>query len=377
MNVLERAFIVHRCMDPFITIQQPSATYPVYVGRDLLDRVGALVKPRGGTFVITSTTLRERFGDRVAASFEPVADVVTIEEGEKEKTLATAETIVSALIERGARRNSLAVIVGGGMIGDTAGFAASIFLRGIDVVQVPTTLLAQVDSSIGGKVAVNHPRGKNLIGSFHPPRAVVADTSVLHSLPPGDLLGGIFEALKSGVVGDPELFEIFERKRSEVLTLQQETIDDVVRRAIRVKANIVSLDERETDLRRFLNYGHTIGHAIEAAMNYEGITHGEAVAWGMIAANAIAERRGFLRHQVHERIDRVVVSYAPRPLPPLDPRAVLSAAEYDKKHTDATRVMVLPREIGKCEVVSVSEDEIGYGIDSILNPEPRNQKPEK
>src|SRR5438067_3623871 len=153
-------------MTPFITIRQ-AIEYPVFVGRDLLSRVGELVRPRGRVFVITSHALRERFGHRVAASFQPRAEIISVEEGESQKTLATANGIVTQLLGRGAKRDSMAVVVGGGMIGDTAGFAASIFLRGIDLVHVPTTLLAQVDSSIGGKVAVNHARGKNLIGSFH------------------------------------------------------------------------------------------------------------------------------------------------------------------------------------------------------------------
>ncbi|HXG59409.1 MAG TPA: 3-dehydroquinate synthase family protein, partial [Thermoanaerobaculia bacterium] len=298
-------------MDPFITVTQATASYPVFAGRDLIGSVGSLVRPRGRVFVITSPALRERFGDRVAASFDPPAAVIAVEEGEKQKTLATAEAIVTQLIERGGRRDSMAVVVGGGMLGDTAGFAAAIFLRGIDLVHVPTTLLAQVDSSIGGKTGVNHAKGKNLIGAFHPPRAVVADTGVLQTLPRHELLSGVFEALKGGVIGDPSLFEIFEQRRDGVLSFEPATIDEIVRRAIRVKANIVSTDERESDQRRLLNYGHTLGHGIEAAAGYEGITHGEAVAWGMIAANEIAVRRGLLDPDVRDRIDRVILSYGP------------------------------------------------------------------
>src|SRR5687767_4344353 len=266
---------------PFLLVHDA----PVFVGRGLIDRVGRLVRAKGRVFVITSHGLRERFGDRVAASFEG-AEVITMEEGESRKTLETANEVITQLLERGAKRDSMAVVVGGGMIGDTAGFAASIFLRGIDLVQVPTTLLAQVDSSIGGKLAVNHPKGKNLIGSFYPPRAIVSDLAVLDSLPPREKLSGLYEALKGGVIADPTLFSLFENGQFDV--------GEVVRRAIRVKADIVNADEKEADLRRLLNYGHTIAHGIEAALHYEGITHGEAVAWGMIGANAIAVRRGLL-----------------------------------------------------------------------------------
>ena len=328
-------------MDPFLTVRQQSGSYPVYVGRDLLDHVGTLVRARGSVFVITSHALRERFGDRVAASFEPRAEVMAIEEG-----------------DRGAKRDSLAVVVGGGMLGDTAGFAASVFLRGIDLVHVPTTLLAQVDSSLGGKVAVNHPKGKNLIGAFHPPVAVVADTAVLGSLPQREMLSGMFEALKAGVIGDPELFAIFEERRID--------IDEIVRRAIRVKAEIVSADEKESDLRRLLNYGHTIAHRIEAAMHYEGITHGEAVAWGMIAANAIAVRRGVLAEAERARIDAAIRAYQPEPLPRLAREEIVAATEHDKKNTGKTRIMVLPCAIGRCEVVSgIDDGDLRVGIDAI------------
>ncbi len=346
-------------MIPFLTIHQASATYPVFVGRGLLDSVGSLVEARGRAFVITSTALRGRFGEAVAGSFKPRAEIIAIEEGERHKTLESVNEIVTQLLDRGAKRDSMAVVVGGGMIGDTAGFAASIFLRGIDLVHVPTTLLAQVDSSIGGKVAVNHPRGKNLIGSFFPPRAVVADTSVLDALPPREFLSGLFEALKGGVIGDASLFELLE-KRGDV------DVDAVVRKAIRVKAAIVSTDEKEADLRRLLNYGHTLAHGIEAALQYQRLTHGEAVAWGMIGANAIAVRRRILPDAIRQRIDRAIREWEPAPLPLLDPAAVIAATKHDKKNTGTRRIMVLPREIGRCEVVAgISEDDLLYGLAAI------------
>jgi 3-dehydroquinate synthase len=338
-------------MQPFLTIHQ-SSDYPVFVGRDLLGLVGELVRPKGKPFVITSTSLL-RFAEPVAASLS--ATILTIEEGESHKTLGTANEIVTQLLLHGAKRDSMAVVVGGGMLGDTAGFAASIFLRGIDLVHVPTTLLAQVDSSLGGKVAVNHEKGKNLIGSFHPPRAVIADTAVLDTLPPRERLSGVFEALKGGVIADPELFELLAAPPGF-------DTDLVVRRAIKVKADIVSADEKEADVRRLLNYGHTIGHGIEAALGYEGLTHGEAVAWGMIAANAIAVHRGLLDDAVRRRIDETIRAWNPAPLPPLSAEDVLSATEHDKKNTGARRVMVFPRAIGHCFVSDASEEDVRYGI---------------
>ena len=353
-------------MTPFLTIRQSSASYPVYVGRDLLRRVGGLLSTRGKIFVVTSAALRSRFGEPVAASFSPAATILTMEEGESQKTLSTAQDIVTKLLDGGARRDSTMVVVGGGMIGDTAGFAASIFLRGIDLVHVPTTLLAQVDSSIGGKLAVNHQRGKNLIGSFSPPQAVVSDTSVLDELPPRELLSGVFEALKGGVIGDPSLFDLFAQQRDAVLARRPEVLDELVRKAIEIKAKIVSADEKEADLRRLLNYGHTIGHGLEAALHYRHLTHGEAVAWGMIAANAIAVRRGILSDAERQRIAEVIRAWNPATIPLLDPRDVLAATEHDKKNTGNSRVMVFPKRIGECVVAGdVSEEEIAYGIEAL------------
>ena len=356
-------------MDPFITIRQASASYPVYVGRNILAKTGTLVTPRGRVFVITSDALKSRFGTKIAQSFDPAADVITMHEGEAHKTMTTAEQIVTELLERGAKRDSMAVVVGGGMIGDTAGFAASIFLRGIDLVHVPTTLLAQVDSSLGGKLAVNHAKGKNLIGSFFPPRAVISDTSVLTTLSDRELLSGIYEALKGGVIGDPSLFELFEKSRGLVIARESATIDKMVKKAIQVKAGIVSADEKEADLRRLLNYGHTIAHGIEAAMHYQGITHGEAVAWGMIGANAIATKRGLLSAADAKRIETAIRAYEPAPLPKLSKKDVLAATAHDKKNTGTSRVMVFPKRIGECVVVNdVTEKEVKYGIDSALGP---------
>ncbi|HEX7708424.1 MAG TPA: 3-dehydroquinate synthase [Thermoanaerobaculia bacterium] len=354
-------------MTPFLTIQQTSASYPVFVGRGILAKTGELVSPRGKVFVITSPELRERFGEPVVASFGGRASLVLMEEGEANKTIDTANAVVTRLIELDGRRDSMAVVVGGGMIGDTAGFAAAIFLRGIDLVHVPTTLLAQVDSSIGGKVAVNHPKGKNLVGAFHPPAAVVADTDLLATLPRAELLSGLFEALKGGVIRDPALFELFEDRRDEMLARDADVIDALVRKKIAVKAEIVSSDERENDLRRLLNYGHTIAHGIEAALGYAGLTHGEAVAWGMIGANAIAVRRGILSQGDAARIERAILQLGPQQIPRLDRQQVLAATAHDKKNTGDSRVMVFPSRIGDCSIVSdVTEKEISYGIDAVL-----------
>ena len=196
------------------------------------------------------------------------------------------------------------------------------------------------------------------IGSFYPPRAIISDTAVLDSLPARELLSGIYEAMKGGVIRDPELFELFETRRDAVLRREPAVIDDLVRRKIRVKAEIVAADEKEADLRRLLNYGHTIAHGIEAAMRYEGMTHGEAVAWGMIGANAIAVRRGLLNREEASRMERTILAYEPAAVPRLDQREVLAATEHDKKNTGTSRVMVFPRRIGECVVGPVVDDAV-------------------
>lgn len=352
---------------PLIVIRQASGGYPVYVKRGLADRVGEVIEPRGRVFVLTSPALRPLWGDRVARSFSPAAEVLVIEEGETRKTLDTTNGIITQLLEHGARRDSLLVIVGGGMLGDTGGFAAAVFLRGIGFVHVPTSLLAQVDSSIGGKTGVNHERGKNLIGAFHLPGAVISDPACLDTLPQRELVGGLFEALKAGVVGDAELFALFDGQAGKILARDPATLDEVVARAVEVKSVIVSADEREGGVRRLLNYGHTIGHALEAVLQFEVLSHGEAVAWGMIAANAIAVKRGVLARSYAATIDDAIGRLGPTPLPPLETAAVVKAAAVDKKNTASTRVMVLPRAVGYPLIFDdITESEIAYGVDAMI-----------
>ena len=342
-------------MKPYREVRHGDLSYPVHVGSGLLEQVATIVRSvsRASTAVVISSPQVHRVVEPRLSSFE----VLFMNDGEQAKTLTTAELLITELIRKGVRRDSVVIAVGGGVVGDTAGFVASIYMRGIDLVHVPTTLLAQVDSSIGGKVAVNHPLGKNLIGSFYPPKAVLCDIDVLSTLPPRELRSGMFEALKTGVIGDPRLFEM----------VPEGLIEEIVKRSIDVKASVVSADARESGERRLLNYGHTIGHAIEAALDYEGLTHGDAIAWGMLGANAIAHRRGILSAEERTRIDQAVLGLAPEPATQLDSARVLAALERDKKFTSSRRVMVLPRRVGECVIAEdVSEEEIRYGIDTAL-----------
>jgi 3-dehydroquinate synthase len=351
-------------MIPTFTIPSERGPYPVFVGEGLASSLGALVDglaSNGDRFAVASRRVLELHGTRLPSEgFE----IVPIEDGEEQKTLVSVEKILTELIRRGARRDSIVVAIGGGMVGDTAGFAASVLYRGIDLVQVPTTLLAQVDSSIGGKVGVNHPQGKNLVGSIWPPRLVLADPAFLVTLPESEFLSGMMEALKGGVIGDPELFELARPEARE----DSSRLERTIHRAIALKASIVSSDEREGDRRRLLNYGHTIGHGIEAALDYRGLTHGEAVGWGMIGANEIARQRGLLTEGERNRIDSAIRSCGIRRPAGADPERILEALEKDKKFTSKERVMALPRRVGKCEVVfGIAEDELRRGIEAALS----------
>jgi 3-dehydroquinate synthase len=354
---------------PFRVVLQPTGRYPVWVERGLAKRVGEILPQLGsfgGIVVLVGDGVAATWGEMVHSSLGSAVPIISFADSEENKTVSTVELLIEEMLERGVGRDWIAVIVGGGTAGDTAGFAASIFMRGIPLLHVPTTLLAQVDSSIGGKVGVNHRLGKNLIGSFAPPSGVVSDIETLSTLPARELRSGLYEALKAGVLGDRELFDTMVSRRAEILA-RGTILDRVVAAAIDVKIAIVTIDEREGDRRRLLNYGHTIGHGFEAASGYRVLTHGDAVAWGMISANAIARRRGILSLSEQRGIDEAILSYGPEPLPRLDRRAILSAITHDKKFREGKRVMVFPLEIGRCEVFDdVSEDEVEWGVDAVV-----------
>lgn len=273
-----------------------------------------------------------------------------IPNGERAKTLGTVRRLVDRMIDLGMTRQSGVIALGGGVVGDVTGFAGSVFLRGIRVVQVPTTLLAQVDSSVGGKTGVNHPRGKNLIGTFHQPSLVVADPRLVATLPGRDFRSGLYEVLKYGVIRDRVLFGHFERHGDKILGRDPELVEEIVHRSLAVKAAVVRADEREGGLRRILNFGHTIGHAIESAASYRRITHGEAVGYGMLGATRIASTLGMLAPAEAERVTRAVGSIGRLPsIRNLSVSAMLDAIGHDKKVRDGQVHFVLPTRIGTVE----------------------------
>jgi 3-dehydroquinate synthase len=251
----------------------------------------------------------------------------------------------------GADRGSLLIAFGGGIVGDVGGFLAAIYMRGIPYVQVPTTFLAQVDSSVGGKTGVNLPEGKNLVGNFHHPLAVFADIGVLGTLPERELRAGLMESVKSGIIRDRALVRYMEEHAEEVLGRDAKALEKVIAASVRMKAGVVNLDERESGLRMILNFGHTVGHALEQATGYKKLLHGEAVGWGMVAALYLARQRGTISKAQFERLEGLVALYGPLPALKLRTAKVVAATGGDKKNVGGVRRFVLPVGIGDAGVV--------------------------
>jgi 3-dehydroquinate synthase len=332
--------------------------YEVLIEPDLLARAGDCLRalvPQGTTcFVVTASPLRRKWGTKLLSSLTRAgwkAKVIDMPEGEPQKRMATVEALAEKLLTARADRNSLLIALGGGVVGDVTGFLASIYMRGIQVVQIPTTVVAQVDASIGGKTGVNLKRGKNLIGTFHQPRVVLVDPNVLSTLPDREFRSGLYEALKCGVIGNPDLFRRFEEKRDLILKRDPAQLQYLITESIRLKAHVVSADERETGLRRVLNFGHTIGHALEAETKYRRFLHGEAVAWGMVAATHIAAEIGKLPAALSSRIQDAVYGLGTLPEIHSSPAQVMRLLASDKKSTNGVVHFVLPRTIGEVEIV--------------------------
>ena len=351
-----------------IAVRTPSAQYEVEIGAGLVGLVGERVDAllAGGlkagkqrAFVVTSPEIDRLWGENLAAGFPAPVTRLMVPAGEEHKRLATVERLAEELAQHGADRDSVLVAFGGGVIGDMTGFAAAMYMRGIRYVGVPTTLLAQVDSSLGGKTGVNLAAGKNLVGAFHHPLAVYADTATLGTLPAAELRAGLQESVKAGIIYDRELFDFMEAESAAVLAGDGEALTRVVAASVRVKAEVVSADEREGGLRMILNLGHTLGHAIEAATGYKQLLHGEAVAWGMVAAVGIAARRGMVSADDAARMERVVRAYGPMRGFSAEAAELVALTAKDKKNRSGARSFVLPVRIGEAVVVKdVSEAEL-------------------
>ena len=302
-------------------------------------------------FVVTSPEIWALWGKTVNASFPDPPIVLFLPAGEKHKKIASVEKLLRQMVKAGGDRGSLLIAFGGGIVGDVGGFTAAVFMRGIPYFQVPTTFLSQVDSSVGGKTGVNLPEGKNLVGSFHHPRAVFADIGVLGTLPDRELRAGLMESVKAGIIRDRMLVRYMEEHAEEILGRDPRALEKVIAASIRIKADVVNKDERESGLRMILNLGHTLGHAIEQVTRYKVLLHGEAVGWGMVAALYIAHRRGIISGKQAERMENLIYLYGP--LPPLKLRAakLVAAAGADKKNVGGVRRFVLPLGVGEADVV--------------------------
>jgi 3-dehydroquinate synthase len=316
-------------------------------------------------FVLTSPPIWALWGETFCASFAEPPITLFLVPGENHKTLASVEKMLRQMAAAGGDRGSLLIAFGGGIVGDVGGFLAAIYMRGIPYVQVPTTFLAQVDSSVGGKTGVNLPEGKNLVGSFHHPLAVFADIGVLETLPDRELRAGLMESVKAGIIRDRTLVRFMEEHWNEVLGRDPKALEKVIAASIRMKAAVVGKDERESGLRMILNFGHTIGHALEQATGYKTLLHGEAIGWGMIAALWLARKRGTISTNQFERLENLIHLYGP--LPPLKLRAgkVVAATGADKKNVGGVRRFVLPLGIGDAGVVedvtaTELESAVGY-----------------
>lgn len=349
-------------MEPVrIDVPTPSRRYAITLGDGLLDRLTRVLDEAGAParrFVVSSPLVWRLHGQRFEGACR--AEAIIVPDGERFKQLATVSRVYDALIRANADRASTLITFGGGVIGDLAGFAAASYLRGIALVHVPTTLLAQVDSSIGGKVGVNHALGKNLIGAFHQPHAVITDPSLLGTLPRREFRAGLYEVVKYGMTSSATLFDRIAADRKAIFARDPDTLLAIISASCRIKADIVSADEKESGLRRILNFGHTAGHAIEAVTKYRRYRHGEAIAYGMLVAAELAVARGALAELDRRALAELIASLGPLPaLADISIGEVMDAMRHDKKTVAGRLHFVLPTAIGATTIVDdVTEKEM-------------------
>jgi len=338
-----------------IEIAAPSRTYPVVVGAGSLEGLDAVLDDAGigpSRFVVSSPTVWGFWGERFHDA-QPGAAPIIVPDGERHKTLGGVNRIYDALLRAGADRSGAVLTFGGGVIGDMGGFAAATYLRGVHLAHVPTTLLAQVDAAIGGKVGVNLPGGKNLVGAFYQPSLVVIDPGVLSTLPRREFRAGLYEVIKYGVACDRALFEQVGRDLGPLTKRDETALAPVIAACCRVKGAIVAADERESAGRRVLNFGHTVGHALEAATRYRRLLHGEAVAYGMLAACGMAVARGVMAAADRDTVAGAIAQMGP--LPPLNDLSAAAQLEFmhrDKKVHGGRLHFVLPTGIGASQIVT-------------------------
>jgi len=338
-----------------------SRSYPIHVGTDLIDQPGlfGVCEKATSIYIVTNTTVEPLYADRLTQTLEklgkPVRRII-LPDGESYKDWQNLQLIFDALLTYGADRQTMLVALGGGVIGDMTGFAAASFMRGIRFIQVPTTLLAQVDSSVGGKTGINHPLGKNMIGAFHQPEAVIADLNTLKTLPPRELSAGLAEVIKHGAIADAQFLDWIEINTKALLACDTGAMAHAVLRSCEIKSAVVSADEREGGIRATLNFGHTFGHAIEAGMGYGAWLHGEAVGCGMVLGADLSCRLGNITQADVDRLTKMIQSMSlPIQPPKFGTERYMELMQVDKKTEGGTIRYVILEKIGKAHIKSVPD----------------------
>ena len=355
---------------PTVAVITPTASYNVVIGSDLLPTLRRRISILAGNrtprlFVVTSPEIWRLWSTDFLASFagHPAPEPLFLPPGEPHKRLRQIEHLAEQLSRARADRDTLLIAFGGGIVGDVTGFLAAIYMRGLPFIQVPTTLLAQVDSSVGGKTGVNLSTGKNLIGSFHQPLAVFADTALLRTLPTRELRAGLMESVKAAIICSPRLFRFLELNADAILNPDHpghaKAITHVIAASVRIKADVVAADEREAGLRMILNFGHTLGHAIEAATRYRALLHGEAIGWGMIAATRLALARNTLAPATARRVEQLIFRYGPLPTFRVPAARLVALTAGDKKSRSGVLSFILPTDLGAVHAVrDITEPEL-------------------
>jgi 3-dehydroquinate synthase len=356
---------------PSYRVETPQRGYSAIVERGIVARAAEQLPPQAGkVFVVSTEDVWQHQGGALEQGLVGTPhEVLHLPGGEQRKRLAPLEALAEQMVERGADRSSVVIAFGGGIVNDMGGFLAAIFMRGIPVIQIPTTLLAQVDAAIGGKTGVNLVSGKNLIGSFHQPLVVLIDPALLDTLPEREYRAGLYEVIKCGIIRDAPLFQFLAGQRSAVLERRPEAVDRIIADSVRIKAEVVTQDERESNLRRILNFGHTFGHALEAETGYTRFLHGEAVAFGMRAAIYLGEMSGYV--SAEECVDMLETIGEYGPIPPLggiSSENLVARLVHDKKTVQSKIHFVLPMRIGEVKVVSgIPEPAVREAIRSALS----------
>ncbi len=346
--------------DTEVSVQLPDRQYSIHIGRALISQA-ALYPPNvreGRLIVVSNVTVAPLYLARLRQALNRDPLVHLLPDGEEHKSLAELERLLDVMLEQRLGRDSTVVALGGGVVGDLAGFAAAIYQRGIELVQIPTTLLSQVDSSVGGKTAVNHPRGKNMIGAFHQPSVVITDLDTLDSLPEREFLAGVAEIIKYDLLGDAEFFAWLEDNMGALLSREDAALRHAIAQSCRHKAAIVAADETEKGQRALLNLGHTFGHAIEAFQQYRGWLHGEAVAVGMCMAADLSARHGWINRAASERVCALIAAAGLPTTPPagLSPTTMLDLMQGDKKAARGRVRLVLLQALGQAVLSSDYDD---------------------